>query len=146
MIPVACVYGALLAISAHAAEVLDAAAAAPPSGAAARTSRTPRASALDERIALLTAELNLDAGQQAGVRKLLEEQREQVRRVWNDVTIPAGSRVGATRAISERTADQIRALLTDEQKKKYLAARQPHAPSDEPAKPSLDDWMNTTRH
>ena len=137
---------AAYATEAGAASATTAPAVAPATGTPARVSRTPRGSGLDERVALLAAELNLDAGQQAEVRKLLESQREQVRQVWSNSSIPAGSRVGATRAISGRTADQIRALLNDDQKKKYLAARQPHSPADQSAMPGLDYWMDRSKH
>jgi hypothetical protein len=86
--------------------------------------RRKRGSPLDRRVMLLARELGLDATQQAQVRKVLERQREEVARLWNDGSIPAARRVSATQAIGDHTADRIRALLNDEQRKKYIQPRQ----------------------
>ena len=101
-----------------------------------------RRSGLEERVQLLTAELGLDAAQQSAVRTLLLDQREQVMKVWSDPSIPAGYRIGATRAISDRTADRIRALLNDVQKAKYIAPRKPRETQAAGSKATLEDWMN----
>ena len=90
--------------------------------------RQGRVSPLDRRVTLLTKELGLDATQQARVKKVLEGQREQVARVWSDTSLPAARRVSATQAIADRTADRIRALLNDEQRKKYIQPRRRDAP------------------
>jgi hypothetical protein len=103
------------------------------------------ANGLDERVKLLTASLSLDVDQQAQVRKILEKQREQIQAVWNDTAIPAARRVSATQAISDRTADAIRVLLNEEQKRKYSPpkpARDPQANSDNR---SVEDWMNAAQ-
>lgn len=99
---------------------------------------------IEGRVKLLTQELDLDAKQQAELRKLLESQREQVRLVWNDTSLPAANRVGATRAISDRTADQIRAMLNEEQKKKYNSAKPPRDAESSP-KPDVEYWMNPAK-
>ena len=78
---------------------------------------------LDRRIALLARELDLDAAQKLKVRAVLEGQREQILRVWQDESLPGALRVARTQAISERTEDGIRALLTDAQRQKYLKPR-----------------------
>lgn len=102
------------------------------------------ATAVEQRVALLAAELNLDARQQAEVRKVLEDQRRQVMKVWNDTAVPAAYRVSATRAISDRTGDRIRALLNEEQKAKYNPPRKPREPMEGSATPSVEDWMKAT--
>jgi len=102
---------------------------------------THRQSALEQRITLLTAELGLDAQQQAQVRRILEDQREQVMTVWNDSSLPAANRVSATRVIGDRTADRIRAILTEEQKAKYHQARKPREPGENSPSPSVEEWM-----
>jgi hypothetical protein len=83
--------------------------------------------------------------QQAQLRKLLEAQREQVIKVWADTTLAAANRVAATRAISEGTADQIRAMLNEEQKRKYNLAKPPRDAADGPARPDVEYWMNPTK-
>jgi hypothetical protein len=102
-----------------------------------------RESGLDQRVRLLTAELGLSAQQQADVRRALEDQREQVRKVWADTSIPAAYRVSATRAIADRTADRIRALLTDEQKTHYVAPRKPRDMGPQDSGRKVEDWMNS---
>jgi hypothetical protein len=96
---------------------------------------------LEERAETLSQALGLDATQQSELRKVLEGQREQVRRIWSDASVPAAYRVSATQAISDKTADQIRALLNDEQKKKYNPPRPPHEAAESSAKPSVETWL-----
>jgi hypothetical protein len=105
----------------------------------------PHGQTLDYRMKLLTAELNLDPAQQAQVRQALEEQRQQMKALWADTSIPAGQRVNATRVISDKTADRIRGLLNEEQRKKYIAERKPRAAGDDAGKPDVEHWMEATR-
>jgi hypothetical protein len=100
---------------------------------------------LDDRIKTLALALDLDAEQQSQVRRVLENQREQVSEVWKDTSVPPVYRVSATRAISDKTADQIRALLSDEQKKKFTPPRQPHDATARHSSPSAEDWMKATQ-
>jgi hypothetical protein len=92
-----------------------------------RAYRAPRAvspeAALDQRIQLLTAELGLTATQQTGVREALIGQRQQTLKVWQDTSIAAPVRIKLTQDIATHTADRIRALLTDEQREKYIKPR-----------------------
>ena len=81
-------------------------------------------SALDRRMALLAAELHLRADQQIEIKALLQGQREQVQRIWSDTSLPPALRVSRTQAVSERTAESIRALLDGEQRKSYIQPRQ----------------------
>jgi hypothetical protein len=99
---------------------------------------------LDDRVKTLALALNLDAAQQVKLKSVLEFQRDQVRKVWDDSSVPAAYRVNATRTISDTTADRIRALLTEEQRKKY---NQPHPPRQRAAdgSRSVEDWMNATQ-
>lgn len=92
----------------------------------ARATRT--ASTLDGRVQLMAKELRLDAQQQASLRQILIAQRDEVVQVWNDASMPSGVRIGATQAISERTADRIRDMLTDEQREKYAKNHRHDAP------------------
>jgi hypothetical protein len=83
-----------------------------------------KASPLDRRVALLARELGLDATQSIKVKAVLEAQREQVARIWSEAAVPSAVRIGRTQAVGDHTADQIRALLNDEQRKKYIQPRQ----------------------
>ena len=63
-----------------------------------------------------------------------------MQRIWNEETVPAAERVAATEALSRTTADRIRGLLTEEQRKRY----EPPPPA-EPARASgeadVERWM-----
>jgi hypothetical protein len=98
-------------------------------------------SPLDRRVALLGQELKLDDGQRAKVKLLLQSQSAQVSHVWDDASIPSALRVKSTQTIGERTADQIRALLNDEQRKKYIQPRQ-HDAKVGAAAVDVESWMN----
>lgn len=106
--------------------------------------RRVNVSPVDRRVNLLARELDLSATQQAQVKKVLEGQREQVSRVWEDNSIPAARRVSATQVISDRTADQIRSLLSDEQRKKYIQPRKREVAVGT-AGGDVESWMNSTK-
>ncbi len=97
-------------------------------------------SALDRRIALLAKALDLDASQQTALRKLLLDQREQVRRIWSDESLASADRIALTKAVSKQTADRIRALLKPEQRKKYDPPPQA-GPAQAVADAHVEDWM-----
>jgi hypothetical protein len=98
--------------------------------------------ALERRVAVYTQTLDLNANQQAQLRVLLLWQRDEMQRVWNDTTLTAAMRVHATQAISGATANRIRAMLTEQQRKRY---NPPPAPHDNPVRAdsaSVEYWMN----
>jgi len=99
-----------------------------------------RRSGLGARLATLTRALDLDPGQQAAVRRVLEDQRLQVQRIWGAESASAADRIAATRQLSTQTADWIRAILNEEQRKRY----DPPAPGD-PGKTTrsaqVEDWL-----
>ena len=121
---------------------------APPAATLARPARSPTvatasaATVLDRRIALLTAELALSESQQSQVRALLQRQREEVLRLWNDQTVPPALRVGRTQAVSQRTADAIRGVLDEEQRKRYIQPRQRNAAMGAGGS-DVEAWMTT---
>jgi hypothetical protein len=106
--------------------------------------RSGARSGLDERVARLSRALALDAGQQAALRKVLEEQRLQVRRIWDDERASSATRIAATRAVGRQTADRIRGFLSEEQRKKYDPP-----PSGDPGhavgNAHLEDWMREVK-
>jgi hypothetical protein len=122
-----------------AVETVDAASAEQAAQPAGRRRQT--LSPLDRRVALLGQELKLDDGQRAKVKLLLQSQSAQVNHVWDDASIPSALRVKSTQTIGERTADQIRALLNDEQRKKYIQPRQ-HDAKVGAAAVDVESWMN----
>jgi hypothetical protein len=92
----------------------------------------------------LAKRLDLDPKQQQRVRKLLATRQAQMRRVWSDPAIDPDDRVGAVKAINDRTVAQIRELLTEEQKTKYFQPRPAGSASRGP-QPSVEDWLNASK-
>jgi len=103
-----------------------------------------RRSGLEARVAKLSQALGLDAVQQAALRKLLQEQRRQVQWIWSEPSVPAADRVAATRVLSARTADRIRAMLTEEQRKKYEGPPQGD-PGEAIRAVHMEDWMKVDK-
>ncbi len=105
-----------------------------------------RRSGLEARVATLTRALGLDTEQQAAVRKVLQDQRQQVQWIWDGEAPSAADRIAATRKVSRSTADRIRAILNEEQRKKYDPPQQ-----GDPGKTigglHVEDWMKgETKH
>jgi hypothetical protein len=105
----------------------------------------PPGATVEDRVRTLTLALDLDTRQQSQLTKVLENHAEQVRKAWNDSSVPAAYRVSATRIISDQTAEQIRALLTEEQRKKFNPPRQARDSSARPTGPSVEDWMKAAQ-
>ena len=100
---------------------------------------------LDGRVAIYARTLSLDANQQLRLRALLMWQREQVQRIWNDTTLTAAMRIHATSAIGDATADRIRAMLTEEQRKRYNPPRPPRDSVAHAEAPDVESWMKATK-
>jgi hypothetical protein len=94
--------------------------------------------AIDRRVTVLAKALDLDTRQRAELWKILEDQRIAVKRIWSDPATSAAERVPATRALEDRTANQIRSILTGEQKKHY---NPPKPQGVEPPSPDVEAWM-----
>lgn len=112
--------------------------------ACAQRQRPAHVDALEQRVQLLTHELDLNAQQQQAVRKILLSQREAVRQIWQDPAISPAERAPAVRLAGERTADQIRAVLNEEQKKKYNKP-QPEGELSTRARTNVEGWLRTVR-
>jgi len=95
---------------------------------------------LEHRVDVLSKALQLDARQRAELSSILEGQRQAVSKIWSNPALLPAERAPATRAVEERTADQIRAILSEEQKKRY---NPPKPQGAEPPGPSVADWMQT---
>jgi hypothetical protein len=108
-----------------------------------RRSVTPheQRSGIDGRVQLLASELDLNPDQQAAVRRILLQQRAEVGQVWSNDSQPAQVRVAATRAIGDRTAERIRAILNEEQREQYHKAR-PSLPDRAQSTDQVESWIN----
>jgi hypothetical protein len=94
---------------------------------------------MDDRVQTLSKALDLNETQQAELKKILEHQRELVRRMRDDQS-PAVDYTSRLRAINNNTVQQIRALLNEDQKKKY-APVQPHQTEPSTPSPTVEDWL-----
>jgi len=96
---------------------------------------------LDNRVQLMAKELDLDANQQDRLKSILLAHRAEVAKAWNDPSVPAAVRIATTQAVSEKTAERIRAVLNDEQRAKYAKAHQRDARVGAPGG-DVQKWMH----
>jgi len=95
---------------------------------------------LDDQVRSLATKLELTAGQQASLKDLLERRVVQSRQIWADQSISGADRVDRFRALNDNTVTQIRALLNDDQKKKYDPLVGGSARSSSP-QASVEKWL-----
>jgi hypothetical protein len=142
-------FPALLVLAVVAAGVLPARVEAAPqiTAGSSRPAAHPRhrRSAPEDHVATLTKALGLDAKQQAALRSLLQRQREQVRRIWNDESVSSANRIASTKALSKQTANEIRALLNEEQRKKFDPPAQDD-PGHVITHAHVEDWTKERAH
>ncbi len=95
---------------------------------------------VDDQVKVLAKNLELNQGQQEAVKKILERRQQESVHIMRSSTGPDA--IDRFRALQSGTVEQIRAVLNDEQKKKYnpLAPRPPQA-SDQP---TVQDWIKAT--
>jgi len=94
----------------------------------------------DQRGRALAKYLELDEAQQIALQKILEQRQQEVLQM-RFTPLPAGSaQIDRFRAIQDKTVNRIRAVLNQEQRKKYdiLAIRRSVPP---PPKTSVQDWL-----
>ena len=97
---------------------------------------------VDERVKGFAETLNLDPAQQAGVKAALERQQREARQIQFDQSLSGPERIGRFRALQQDTVSRIRALLNDEQKKKYDPLN--HGPTATISQPSVEEWLKAT--
>jgi hypothetical protein len=99
--------------------------------------------AIDDRVKVLAKNLDLNDEQQSAVRKILEQRQQETLRIRLNRSISGDARFERFRALQDNTVLRIRAILSEEQRKKYdpLAVRR--LPS-EPQQRSVEDWLKVT--
>ena len=123
--------------------------AAPPSATDAVPARPHRhppaahltaAQRIDAHVRRLARGLDLDAGQQEKLRQILVDQHRQMLLLHGGNAAASGDVAGTTLAIYDQTKTRIRAILNDEQKKKYIV----DVPREDlaPAQADLQHWMD----
>ena len=73
------------------------------------------------------------------MKSVLERQQLQARQIQFDQTLSGSERISRFRALQEETVLRVRALLNDEQKKKYDPLN--HGTQNENADSYVDQWM-----
>lgn len=98
---------------------------------------------LEDRVKGLAISLNLSEEQQASVRKILEQRQQETLRIRHNTSISGSARIDQFRALQDDTVARIRAILNEEQKKKYdpLAVRRLEPA---PEQRSVEDWIKVT--
>ncbi|HST09023.1 MAG TPA: hypothetical protein VLL05_01495, partial [Terriglobales bacterium] len=96
---------------------------------------------LDEQVKGFAKNLDLNDEQQVAVKKILERRQQESLRIMHESSGPDG--IDRLRALQTATAEQIRSVLNDEQKKKYNVLM-PH-PAQASPQTSVDDWMKAPK-
>jgi hypothetical protein len=101
-----------------------------------------RRSNIDARVNILAKNLDLSDAQQSAVKNILEQRQQETLRLRRDPSISGSVRIERFRALQDSTVERIRALLNDDQKKKYdpLASRQIQSTPER----SVEDWLKAT--
>ena len=98
---------------------------------------------LDERVRQFGQGLGLSEDQRAAVKKILEKRQRDTLRLRVDPSLSGAARIERFRGLQVSTVEEIRAVLNEEQRKKY----NPLAPRDIPQPPnqrSVEDWIKLT--
>jgi hypothetical protein len=105
-----------------------------------RTAFSRHTTTLDDKVKRFAESLNLSETQRSEVRRILEFRQAQTRRIRLDESLSGAERISRLRGLQDTTVARIRAVLNDEQKKKYdpLMVRKAQRDSS-PA--SVEDWM-----
>ena len=123
------------------------------SGAPVVAQRGHRPPSIDDRVKVLAKKLELNETQQAAVKKILEQRQQETLRLRLDSSITGSVRIERFRALQDDTvggavegtglAERIRAVLNEEQRKKYdpLAPRRIQPA---PEQRSVEDWIKAT--
>ena len=102
-----------------------------------------RRPSIDDRVRVFAKNLDLTEAQQAAVKKILEQRQQEALRIRNDSSVSGSVRIERFRALQDNTVERIRAVLNEEQKKKYdpLAVRRRQPAPDQR---SVEDWLKVT--
>lgn len=116
---------------------------APPSTSPKAAHPARRGASVDDRVKRLAKALDLTDKQQVAVKNILEQRQQEMLRIRTDESIPGNQRIDRLRALQDQTVYRIRAVLNEEQKKKYdpLAVRR-IGPS--PDQKTVEDWLKAT--
>jgi hypothetical protein len=103
-----------------------------------------RRQSLDERVEHLARYLDLNEGQRSALKKILIENQQEILKMRRVPSQGDELQMDRFRAIEDKTAERIRAMLTEEQRKKYdpLGVRSSNSAAQNV---SVEDWLKQTR-
>lgn len=98
----------------------------------------------EERVKAFAKNLDLNADQTAAVRQILLDREQEMLRLRTGPSMTGSERIERIRMLQDETVMRIRAILNDEQRKKYdpLAVRKVQPAADQR---SVEDWMKLSR-
>lgn len=103
-----------------------------------------RRTTLDEQVKRFTKMVDLDESQQVGLKSVLERQQGQARQIRLDTSLSGVDRVSRLRDLQQDTVLKIRALLNEEQKKKYDP--QNRQSQTNASDSYVNDWLKAPQH
>ncbi len=95
----------------------------PPPGMGEHMGRHPMPS-VDDQLKHLTNKLSLTDDQQAKLKPILEDQRKQMEQIHNDSSLSRQDRFSKMRELHSSTDNQIKAVLNEDQQKKFDKMRE----------------------
>jgi hypothetical protein len=95
---------------------------------------------IDDQVKRFAESLNLSETQRSEVRRILEFRQAQTRRIRFDESLSGAERISRLRGLQDSTVARIRAVLNDEQKKKYDPLLVRKVQNESPPA-SVEDWM-----
>jgi len=108
-----------------------------PSG---QTQHTRQRSGIDARVKVLAKNLDLNEAQQSAVKNILEQRRQETLRLRLDSSVTPSSRIARFRVLQDKTVERIRAVLNEEQRKKYDPLLVRGIPPAQDQR-SVEDWL-----
>ncbi len=84
---------------------------------------------IDDRVRHLGERLSLSDAQKSALKQILEQGQVRGQQVWANTALPIADQIRAFRAVDMQVTGQIRALLTEGQRRKYALPDKepPHA-------------------
>ncbi len=80
----------------------------------------------DQRLQMLTQQLNLTSDQQTQIKPILENESQQMQSLRSDTSLSQQDRMSKMQAIHETTSSQIKPILTPDQQTKWQQMMQRH--------------------
>ncbi len=105
--------------------------------------RHHKTSSIDSRVNTFAKNLDLTETQKSAVKRILEERQQQSFRIRQESSISGADRIEKFRLLQASTVARIRAVLNEEQRKKYEPfATEKLKPT--PPERSVEDWLKLT--